>query len=118
MAVIEAASQTSRPARQRRPRQLGVISPVAALLALVVLAGPMMLRSANVATVPEQATNTSVDITEGVAWPLDTAGQVELGSISPTGILVDGYRDPHLVNLSGECPAASITADMPPRRGA
>jgi hypothetical protein len=74
---------------------------VAVLLALVVLAGPMMLRSANLATVPELATNTSVNTTEGIVWPIDTARQIELGSISPTGILVDGHRDPHRVNLSG-----------------
>jgi hypothetical protein len=74
---------------------------VAVLLALVMLAAPMMLRSATVATVPELARNTSVGMTEGVVWPLDTAGQVELGSISPTDILVDGHRDPHRVNRWG-----------------
>ncbi len=97
MAVVETASPTRRAARQKRLWQLGVVSPVAALLVLLVLTAPLMLRAATVATAPE-TTNTSVGRSEGVAWPLDTAGPVELGSISPTGILVDGHRDPHRVD--------------------
>jgi hypothetical protein len=98
MAVVETASPTRWAARPKRLWQLGVVSPVAALLVLLVLTAPLMLRVATVATAPELTTNTSVGRSVGVAWPLDPAEQVELGSISTTGILVDGHRDPHRVD--------------------
>jgi hypothetical protein len=80
-----------------RSWQLRAVSPLAALIVLMVLGGPMMLRAANVATAPVAA---SADSVTAPALPdssssVEGVGPVDLGAISPTGMLVDGHRDPH-----------------------
>ena len=92
------------PSRERATRrwQLGVISPMAAVLALVLLAAPMMLRAA---TAPEMTASTAgTPVVTDSPSPPDMAAPVELGGISPRGVLVDGHRDPHRPGFPSRLP--------------
>ncbi len=102
-AVVETHGHSSGVQQSSARRwQVRVLSPVAAVFALVLLATPMMLRTANVAATPETVavSNLSPSTPEVTLQPVD-AGPVELGAISPGRMLVDGHRDPHRAGFPG-----------------